>query len=409
MGRRTFLKGVAGATALTGLAAHGLTTRLSFAAEPYDGDVIVVLSLKGGFDGLNAIVPTSDPRYMTLRPNTGIRQSALIGLDEHFGLHPALRPLKQFWDAGTFGVVHAVGMPNPTRSHFKAMAEMERAAPGTSIRNGWLDRTLGIRDAGTCYRGVQMNATVPAASLMGRTPELAMLSVDSFKLSGISNADDRARWRRALAGMNADAPVPMAAPARTALNALTTATQLQREGYVPRAAASYPSTELGKAMRDVARLIKSSAGLQVACVDFGDWDMHAGMGTVDEGWLHDHFTELARAIAAFAIDLGPAMNRVTLLTLTEFGRRVKENGSGGTDHGHGQAVLLLGGGVVGGKVHGQWPGLAEAALVDGDLKGTTDYRSMLAEALEKRCGAGSLTEVFPSLPAERVGAFKSRN
>jgi uncharacterized protein (DUF1501 family) len=288
------------------------------------------------------------------------------------------------------------------------MAEMERAAPGTSLRSGWLDRTLGIRDAGTSYQGVQMNATVPAASLMGRTPELAMLSVDDFKLSGISDAHDRARWRRALADMNANAPSQMAAPARTALQALSTATQLQREGYVPRAAASYPNTELGKAMRDVARLVKSAAGLQVACIDYGDWDMHAGTGTVDEGWLHDHLSELARAMAAFAIDLGPVLNRVTLLTLTEFGRRVKENGSGGSDHGHGQAVLLLGGGVDGGKVHGQWPGLAESALVDGDLAGTTDYRSVLAEALEKRCGAGSLTEVFPSLPAERVGAFKAR-
>ncbi len=409
VGRRTFLKGVAGATALTGLAAQGLTTRLSFASEPYDGDVLVVLSLRGGFDGINAIVPTSEPRYLDWRPHTGIPQSALIGLDENFGLHPSLRPLKQFWDAGTFGVVHAVGMPNPTRSHFQAMAEMERAAPGTSLRSGWLDRTLGIRDSGTSYQGVQMNATVPAASLLGHTPELAMLSVDSFKLSGINSAEERARWRRALSGMNADAPTPMAAPARTALDALSTATELQRDGYVPRAAADYPNTELGRAMRDVARLVKSAAGLQVACVDYGDWDMHAGTGTVDKGWLHDHLTELARALAAFAIDLGPALNRVTLLTLTEFGRRVKENGSGGSDHGHGQAVLLMGGGVDGGKVHGQWPGLAESALVDGDLAGTTDYRTVLAEALEKRCGAGSLTEVFPSLPTERVGAFKRRN
>lgn len=406
--RRSFLKGLVGATALGGLAAQGLTTQLAFADDGYDGDVMVVLSLKGGFDGLNAIVPAFEPRYFNLRPHTGIKQGALLPLDGQFGLHPALKPLKPFWNDGTFGVVHAVGTPSPSRSHFKAMAELERAAPGTSIRSGWLDRTLGLRNAGTAYRGVQMGETIPTAALMGAAPELSMLNVDDFQLSGIGNAGDRKRWRKALAGINADAPTPMAAPAKTALNALTTANELQRKGYRPRAAADYPKTELGNALRDVARLIKSNAGLQAACVDYGDWDMHAGMGTVSKGWLRNHLTELGRAMAAFATDLGPALSRVTLVTLTEFGRRVQENGSGGTDHGHGQAVLLLGGGVDGGKVHGQWPGLADYELVDGDLAGTTDYRTVLAEALEKRCRAGSLTEVFPSLPSDRVGAFKQR-
>ena len=409
IGRRGFLKRLAGATALTGLASQGLTTRLSFAADGYNGDVLVVLSLKGGMDGLNAVVPTFEPRYLSLRPNTGIREAALIKLDNNFGLHPSLRPLKQFWDEGTLGIVHAVGMSSPTRSHFKAMAEMERAAPGTSIRSGWLDRTLGLRETGTSYRGVQIGASVPSAALMGQSPELAMLSVDTFTLAGIKNADERKRWRRALADMNANAPKPMAAPAKTALSALTEATDMQREGYAPRPTAEYPRTELGRAMKDVARLIKEGNGLQVACVDFGDWDMHAGMGDVDDGWLHDHFSEFARSVAAFAIDLGPIMNRVSLLTLTEFGRRVKENGSGGTDHGHGQAVFLLGGGVEGGQIHGQWPGLGEADLVDGDLAGTTDYRAILAEALEKRCGAGSMSEVFPNLSSDRIGAFKPRN
>jgi uncharacterized protein (DUF1501 family) len=124
--------------------------------------------------------------------------------------------------------------------------------------------------------------------------------------------------------------------------------------------------------------------------------------------MYDHLTEMSQALAAFATDLGAKLGDVTILTLTEFGRRVEENGSTGTDHGHGQAVLMLGGGVDGGKVHGTWPGLAEPDLVDGDLAGTTDYRSLLAEALEKRCGASALSTVFPNLPTERVGAFKLR-
>ncbi|MFZ0325004.1 MAG: DUF1501 domain-containing protein [Actinomycetes bacterium] len=406
MGRRSFLKHLAGTGSVAGLATQGLSTKLAFAQAGYAGDVLVVLSLRGGFDGVNAIVPGGDAQYHALRPNIGIPHSSLIPLTRTFGMHPALKPLKPLWDKGSFGVVHAVGMQDPSRSHFQAMAEMERAAPGTALRSGWLDRTLGLRARGTSYQGVQLGDTMAAASFNGPTPELAMTSVDSFTMSGVHDGADRRRWRRALLDMNADAPRSMAAPARTALSAMGTAAELQRAGYTPRKGSSYPHTELGLALRDVARLIKARVGLQVASVDYGDWDMHADMGTVGSGWMHDHLSELARALAAFAHDLGPTMSRVTLLTLSEFGRRLKENGSGGTDHGHGQAVLLLGGGVKGGQVLGQWPGLAPSQLVDGDLAGTTDYRSVLAEALEKRCGAGSLTQVFPGLPTERVGAFK---
>jgi uncharacterized protein (DUF1501 family) len=149
-------------------------------------------------------------------------------------------------------------------------------------------------------------------------------------------------------------------------------------------------------------------GLQVAAVDYGDWDMHAGMGRVGGGWMVDHLTELSGALAAFATDLGPRLADVTLVTLTEFGRRVEENGSGGTDHGHGQAVLLLGGGVRGGQVHGQWPGLAPGALVDGDLAATTEYRTILAEILEKRCGAGSVASIFPGIGSQRPGVVNGR-
>lgn len=407
--RRSFLKRAAGAGAVAGLASQGLATKFAFAAGSNRGDVVVVLSLRGGFDGVNAIVPTSEPRYNVLRPNVGIPQSKLLQLDNNFGLHPALQPLKKYWDNGSFGVVHAVGMESPTRSHFQAMAEMERAAPGTSLRSGWLDRTLGLREAGTAYRGVQVGMNMPSVAFNGSVPELAFLSVDSFTLAQVDSGSDRERWRKALLGMNADAPSAMAAPARTALNAIGSAYRMQREGYRARSGADYPNTELGKAMQDVARLIKSDVGLQIAAVDFGDWDMHAGMGSVGSGWLRSHLSQLARTLDAFAKDLGPTMSKVTVITLSEFGRRLKENGSGGTDHGHGQAVLMLGGGVRGGQIHGDWPGLAEQDLVDGDLAGTTDYRAILAEVLEKRCGAGSLSSVFPNLPAARVGAFKQRS
>ena len=324
-------------------------------------------------------------------------------------MHPALEPLHKYWRNGSLGIVNAVGMAKPNRSHFAAMGEIERAAPGSSIRSGWLDRVLGLRSTGGAYRGVQVGANPPARCLWGQRAGAVLPSVHSFTLSKSPTVSDRNAWRAALMGMNADAPALMAAPARMAVGAVNTAAQLQSEGYEPRAVASYPHTELGNAMKDVARLIKADVGLQVACVDFGDWDMHSGMGTVGSGWLRSQLSQLAQTLDAFASDLGAAMGRVTVITLSEFGRRVKENGSGGTDpHGHGQAVMLLGGGVRGGHIYGQWPGLAEADLIDGDLAVTTDYRNVLAELLQKRCGAGSLTTVFPDLTPEALGAFTAR-
>lgn len=406
--RRSFFKRAAGAGALAGLASQGLATRMSFAADPYDGDALVVLSLRGGFDGLNAFVPTFENKYYTVRPNIGIPQAALITLDENFGMHPAMQPLKPLWDDGSFGIVHAVGMSNPTRSHFEAMEEMERAAPGTAVRTGWLDRTLGLREPGTAFQGVQLGSGMASSAFLGNTPELAMWSVDSFELSGAWDGTERQRWRSALNTLHQGAPASILAPAQTTLSALATASDLQDAGYTPDPAADYPNGDLGRALRDVARVIKADIGLQVAAVDFGDWDMHVDLGTVDEGWLYDKLRELSQALAAFVTDLGTKMSDVTVVTMTEFGRSLSENGSGGVDHGHGQAVMLLGGGVVGGQVHGQWPGLEAPDLVDGDLAGTTDYRQLLAEVLEKRCAASGIATVFPGAPAERLGVVRAR-
>jgi uncharacterized protein (DUF1501 family) len=408
MSRRTFLKLAAAAGALGGLVSQGLATRLAFAAPPYDGDTLVVLSLRGGFDGLQAVVPAGDPAYATWRPNIAIPASTLIPLDQTFGLHPAMAPLRPLWDAGSLGFVHAVGMAEPNRSHFDAMEEMERAAPGTSIRTGWIDRLLGTRDPGTAFQGVQAGGAQAARAFLGPTPELAMASIDSFGLDAAWDEEQRLLWDAALRGLHVGAPPALAAPATTALDAMATARMLQRAGSTPANGAIYPDSDLGRALADVARLIHADVGLQVAAVDYGDWDMHADMGDVDGGWMHDHLAELSSALAAFATDLGGRLDGVTLVTLTEFGRRVEENGSGGTDHGYGQLVFLLGGGVRGGRVYGAWPGLAEEELLDGDVRATTDYRSILAEILERRCGAGGVADVLPGAPNERPGALLQR-
>jgi uncharacterized protein (DUF1501 family) len=408
LSRRSFLKAAGVAGIVAGLASEGMFTRMAFAGTLYDGDVLVVLSLRGGFDSLQAIVPTGDADYATWRPNIAIPQGQLLPLGGIFGLHPAMGSLKPFFDAGDLGMIHAVGMAEPNRSHFSAMEEMERAAPGSSLRTGWLDRVLGLRDTGTAFQASQLGSNTASSAFLGPSQELAMWSVDSFELSGAGDATELARWSTALGGLHVDAPEMLASPANTALGAIGTAANLQAAGYTPEFGAVYPDTGLGDALKDVARLIKAGVGLQVAAVDYGDWDMHVGQGTFDAGWMHDHLTELSDALAAFGTDLGAGLDNVTLVTLTEFGRRVEENGSGGTDHGYGQAVLMMGGGVKGGQVHGAWPGLAPGNLVDGDLNATTDYRQVLAEILEKRCGAASVSDIFPEIGSSRPGVVNAR-
>ena len=409
--RRGVLRaGLAAAGVLAAPASAG-PVRLAFgragnAAPATASGVLVVLSLRGGFDGLSAVVPAGDPEYARARPGIGIPGRTLLPAGGIFGLHPALAPLKPFWDAGTFGAVHAVGQADPTRSHFRAMAELERAAPGTGIRTGWLDRTLGLASAGTPFRATVLGTAELPASLAGPVPALSMTSVDDFDLYGGFDDVERARWAAGLAALHAGAAPGLRVPVDRALAAVATTSRLAAAGYTPAPGATYPQGPLGDALRDVARLVKADVGLRVACVDDGDWDLHAAAGGVDGGAFAGHLGSLAAALAAFGTDLGPLLSTVTLVTLSEFGRRVAENGSGGTDHGHGNAVLLLGGGVVGGRVHGRWPGLAGTDLVDGDLAGTTDYRLLLAEILRTRCGFGSTAGIFPGLRGDPLGIVR---
>ncbi|NHC45021.1 DUF1501 domain-containing protein [Motilibacter aurantiacus] len=408
VGRRGFLTGAA-ALALTaatgGWTALGELTsaRVAFAEPGYTGDVLVVVSLRGGLDGLQAVVPVGDPAYALARPTIAIPAARAVQLDPMFGLHPSLSDLLPYWQAGTFGAVHAVGQAAPTRSHFEAMDEMERAAPGSSLRSGWIDRTIGSSSGTTPFAATKVGNPLAGTAFMGPSPELTMQSVNAFRVNAAGTPTERAKWRSVLQALHAEAPELVRAPAQNALGVLETLSTLQDTGYTPAAGVTYPTgNSLATALQDVARLVKADVGLRAVAVDYGDWDMHVGQGTVDSGWMARHLKELGSALAAFAADLGELLGRVTLVTLSEFGRRVGENGSGGSDHGHGNCVLMLGGGVVGGKVHGRWPGLAPADLIDGDLVGTTDYRAILAEVLEKRCGvpAGS---VFPGLSSERPG------
>jgi uncharacterized protein (DUF1501 family) len=408
--RRTLLAG-AGALgavgAVVGVAGPRAAPQLALAGTAYTGDTLIILSLRGGFDGLSAVAPVGDPAYFTARPSIAVPASRAIKLDSLFGLHPALAPLKAIWDRGALAAVHAVGQVNPTRSHFEAMATMENAAPGSTLRTGWLDRMIGLSGPVSTFSAAAVGSSSTPPSMIGPNAELAIRTVDSFKLAGADTDAERARWSTALNAMYAGTSATLAGPTQVALGALTTMTQVNAAGYTPANGALYPKGAVGDSLRDLARLIKARVGLRAATIDVGNWDMQTNLGASDSGWMFRQLTELGQALAAFDRDLGAQMGEVTLVTLSEFGRRVAENGSGGLDHGHGNVSLVMGGGVRGGRVYGQWPGLAPANLDAGDLAGTTDYRTILAEALERRAMLPSTT-VFPNLSTDRLGMFNAK-
>ena len=405
--RRTVLRAAlaAAAAGATTYTVGDVSTQVSFAGSGWNGETLVVLSLHGGFDGLSAVVPGGDAGYYAARPNIAVPRSTLLGLDQTFGLHPAMAPLMPLWRNGTFGVVHAVGQSDPTRSHFAAMEQMELAAPGSSVRTGWIDRTIGSLGTGSVLNAVGISNTTPR-SFSGPAQETTMTSLADFNLIG--PGDDRPTWHAALRRMHTGARPEVAAPAGTLITAMEGVAALKSTASGPANGASYPDTDLGRALAQAAVLKKSGAPVQVIALDYGDWDMHAGLGRVDGGWMKEKLTELSSSLAAFATDLGGSFASTTLVTLSEFGRRVGENASGGLDHGHGNAVLLLGGGVVGGRVHGVWPGLGADRLVDGDLAGTSDYRSIIGEVLQKRCGAGSLAAIFPGFSGTPLGVVRPK-
>lgn len=396
LSRRRFLQAsmaVGGGLAL----AATMGTRVAMAAG-YTGDVLVVLSLRGGFDGLSALVPWGESNYYAKRSNIGVPANVLLCKDSMFGLHPAMAPLAPLWNAGTFGAVHAVGQPSGTRSHFEATSEMERAAPNSSLRTGWLDRAIGQRGSMSVFGAMEVGDSLPSPAFAGDNPELSISSLKDFNLSGTDAKKDPAefdQWTRAIRAMNASGPAEVRVPVNTVMDALKTTSQIVNTSYQP--GATYPDGELGESLRDIARLIKANVGVQIVCLDFTSWDMHENLGRHDQpdSWMVRQLTQLSGALAAFAQDLGPWFNRTTLVTMSEFGRRVAENASGGVDHGHGNVMFLLGGNVVGGHVHGNWPGLGDNALDDGDLAGTNDFRVVLAEILQKRCGQSGLSSVFP--------------
>jgi len=385
-------------------AAAWLDTRLAFSAEQASAGAPVLLCvfLRGAADGLNMVVPHADPEYYRLRrsiavPRPGEPRGA-IDLDGRFGLHPRLGPLKAAFDAKELALIHAVGSPHVTRSHFEAQDYMQTGAVGDrSVARGWLAGYLSTRPAtdASTLRAVAVSALSPLA-LRGYRDALVADNLRDFRLNvggGLETA--LTDGFRRLYGADASR-----AAERAGRRALDASQIVKRVLGRRRNVAGYPRD--AQDFADVAKLIKADVGLEAAWLDLGGWDTHRQQGSTDGGELPRQLDRLGQALAAFRADLGPSFERVLVLVMSEFGRTARENGTGGTDHGHGNVMLVLGGGVQGGRVLGDFPGLASEQLFEGrDVPVTTDFRDVLAEICERHLRVPDASSLFPGFELDR--------
>lgn len=408
--RRLVLKGGAVAALGFGLGPHFLLRTASAAGTPR-GRVLVALFQRGAVDGLNMVVPHGEQRYYAARPTIAIPRPGASGgaidLDGFFGLHPAMTSLAPAFDAGELAIVHACGSPDPTRSHFDAQDYMETGEPGErNASDGWLNRHLQTSPEANAstVRAVALASQMPR-TLEGPAPALATTSLAEVAFGPPGQG---ALARRAVERMYGSRDDLLGTATRDALGSLDVFASLDQTPYVPANGARYPDTDLGAQLRDVARAVKGRVGLEIAFLNAGGWDTHVLEGA-SEGQLATLLRGLADALAAFRTDLGDLMADVCVLTMSEFGRTVAENGSVGTDHGRGTAMMVLGGRVHGGRVLGAWPGLAPDQLVDGrDLAVTTDFRTLFAEVLVHHLGNPDVAAVFPGFAwdeAQRLGVI----
>ncbi len=364
----------------------------------------MVVFLRGGMDGLSALVPAGDPHLAAARPGIAVPDATLLPLDRRFGLHPALVPLHDLWNRGLFTAVPAVSTPDVSRSHFQAQDCLERGGSSAGAVEGWLDRVLDAIGPGTTFRALTVGTNATRA-LAGDQPSMSLRTVDEFALHA-GPEDLHARTVEALTTLYTGLDHPMAVDVATTLDGLGTAAVMSAVGHEP--AATYPEGEFGGHLAEVARLLKADVGLRVACVDVGGWDMHTNLGSVDGGDMTRSLASLGDALGAFVTDIGDRIDQVNVVVMTEFGRRVEQNANAGTDHGHGAAVLLLGGGLAGGTIHGTWQGLAPDVLDQGDVPGWNDYRDVLAEVVTARLGVGAdaMAAVFPEHRPQPPGVMR---
>lgn len=416
--RRVFLKG-GGMALLAFGAGPTFLNRAALAAAPKASPgrrkVLVTIFQRGAMDGLMAVSPVGDRSLASYRPRLGMSaatasepESAMLDLGIGFGLHPAFSDLTPLWKERRLAVVHAVGSPDPTRSHFDAQDYMETGTPGRKgTASGWLNRAAGLlgHDA-TPFRAVAMTPALPR-SLYGDTSALAVTNLADFKVR-LPGADHVAK--SAAGGFESmyeqTSQSLLQSSGAEAFDAIHMLSDAHLASYRPDPAANYPSSPLAQSLRQIAQLVKSDVGLEVAFAESGGWDTHVQQGT-SNGTFARRARDLGQTIAAFWTDLGAAQSDVVLMTMTEFGRTVRENGSGGTDHGHGSCLFVLGDQVDGGKVHGRLESLAQDALYEGrDLPVTTDFRAVFSEVAGKHLGIRDHAKLFPDWNGGRISLLR---
>jgi uncharacterized protein (DUF1501 family) len=409
--RRFFLRN--SALAMVGVG----TTPLWLERALYAGDapsqrkkILVAIFQRGAADGLNVVVPHGERAYYDLRPSIAIPRptsdpakiaDAAIDLDGFFGLNPALAPLKPLFDQKHLAIVDAVGSPDPTRSHFDAQDYMESGTPGRkATQDGWMNRALPpATQKVSPVRAVSLGPVLPRA-MRGPAPAIAMQTIDSFQ---VRNAEASKQFEQMY--MGAKDPVIQAAGKDT-FEAVALLQSIQKQAYTPASGATYPRGRFGQSLQQIAQLIKSNVGVEMAFADIGGWDHHVNeIGPRPSvGQLANLLGEYGQALAAFWTDMGDRMSDVVVVTMSEFGRTAKENGNRGTDHGHANSMFVMGGEVKGGKVYGKWPGLEKEQLYEGrDLAVTTDFRDVLGELVTTHLGNPSAKNVFPGYDPRFLG------
>jgi uncharacterized protein (DUF1501 family) len=401
--RRNFLQGCSYAIASM---AGARLTNLAFAQENNPSDTLVIVFLRGGWDALNVVPPLQGADrgfYEKARPD--IKISDLLPLNDQFGLHPALAPLHGLYQSGKMGIVHAVGLDHDTRSHFDAQEFIELGTPGSkNTTSGWITRHL---------QEVGVSSILPVLSTTGQPTSL----LNFIPTVNLNTPSDFSQWengllesqQNALRQLYSGQTLLHRAGTRT-LDALGIVSPLVGAQYQPSNGASYNDDEFGVQLKTVAQMVKLETGLRVAAVDYGGWDTHEYETDGNGGYIAELLGNLASGLSNFYLDLDSGFtNRLSVVVISEFGRRLVQNESYGTDHGHGSVMLTLGGNVNGGQVFGNWPGLNNDQLYDhADLAVTTDYRQVLSELLSTRLGNSNIESVFPGFSGnyKPLGIFK---
>ncbi|EGO65437.1 DUF1501 domain-containing protein [Acetonema longum] len=396
--RRQFLQTTAGLIALLAGGEYGNAAAASF-GRPAESNTLVILSLKGGMDGLMAAAPLND-RYLTgCRPTLAMTGS-MLALDGQFGLHPSLAPLLPLYQAGQLAMIHGVGSPDPSRFHSDAQYYLEAGTPGSKhSKSGWLNRADALLGGNKPLSLVSLTHILPLI-MRGERPAAAMANIRDFSYRLGLLREDNARLAQSLQSMYQQSDYPTLQATAAEIQAVVEKlAAVQQQSLLPETGILYPNTAFGRAMRQLAMLIKADAGVRFAFVELEGWDTHIRQGTANGPFARQAY-ELALGMAGFWQDIGARQQSVVLATLTEFGRTVQENESGGTDHGRGSCSFLLGTQVAGGRVYGQIPELAPDNLAEGQaLPVTTDFRAILAEIFRRHFRLTKYQAIFPGWEA----------